>query len=144
MFKMFIAIVLTAIFSFTNILGSSAQSCGDRRPYCKNMSSCHDALYYLEICGKKRLDRDSDGIPCEAVCGQKLTPQLKAMKEKLKLPEKTKLGLLSHKTPSFQCGLKKSCRVMTSCKEATFYYKNCSLKNLDKDKDGKPCNRLCK
>ncbi|WP_287182496.1 excalibur calcium-binding domain-containing protein [Mesorhizobium sp.] len=36
---------------------------------CSQISSCDEARWYLESCpwGGK-LDRDSDGIPCESVC----------------------------------------------------------------------------
>lgn len=144
MYKAFFFTLCFIPISISTAVSVYAQTCGDRRPYCNNMSSCHDALYYLEICRRKRLDKDDDGIPCEAICGQKLTPRLKAMKEKIKHQGETKLGLIPNTATSFQCGLKRSCREMTTCKEATFYFKNCSLKKLDKDKDGKPCNRLCK
>ena len=33
---------------------------------------------------------------------------------------------------------------MTSCEEAKFYLKTCGLKRLDKDRDGIPCEKLCK
>ncbi|WP_233094013.1 excalibur calcium-binding domain-containing protein [Azotobacter chroococcum] len=32
------------------------------------MSSCEEAQYHLKECGNGRLDRDNDGVPCEAVC----------------------------------------------------------------------------
>ena len=41
--------------------------CGTKR-YCKEMSSCEEAKYYLENCGLSRLDGDGDGVPCEALC----------------------------------------------------------------------------
>jgi hypothetical protein len=33
------------------------------------MTSCEEALFHLEECGLSRLDGDSDGVPCEALCG---------------------------------------------------------------------------
>lgn len=39
-----------------------------KRKYCKSMSSCQEAVYKLTVCGYKGLDRDQDGIPCEAIC----------------------------------------------------------------------------
>lgn len=47
----------------------SGFSCSDGKKYCKEMSSCAEARFYLEQCGISRLDRDKDGIPCENVCG---------------------------------------------------------------------------
>ena len=41
--------------------------CGSKR-YCKEMSSCEEAKYYLEHCGLTRLDGDGDGVPCESLC----------------------------------------------------------------------------
>ena len=41
--------------------------CGTKR-YCKEMSSCEEARYYLEHCGLTRLDGDGDGVPCESLC----------------------------------------------------------------------------
>jgi len=35
---------------------------------CTAMSSCEEALFYLNECKMTRLDRDSDGIPCESIC----------------------------------------------------------------------------
>ena len=43
-------------------------SCSTVARYCKDMSSCEEAEFALKQCGKKQLDRDKDGIPCENVC----------------------------------------------------------------------------
>jgi endonuclease YncB( thermonuclease family) len=50
--------------------GQSSQSfeCGKKK-YCTEMTSCEEALFHLEECGLSRLDGDSDGVPCEALCG---------------------------------------------------------------------------
>lgn len=42
-------------------------SCGIKR-YCKEMTSCAEARFYLEQCGRTRLDRDGDGVACEDLC----------------------------------------------------------------------------
>lgn len=44
----------------------------------------------------------------------------------------------------FTCGSKTKCGEMTSCEEAKFYLNNCGLSRLDGDKDGIPCESLCK
>lgn len=49
--------------------GSSAWRCGAKR-FCSEMTSCAEARYYLTQCGVRSLDRDGDGIPCEALCRQ--------------------------------------------------------------------------
>ena len=41
--------------------------CGAKRT-CKEMTSCEEARFYLTECGLSRLDRDQDGVPCEALC----------------------------------------------------------------------------
>ena len=35
---------------------------------CGEMESCEEAMFYFEKCGLTRLDRDKDGVPCEALC----------------------------------------------------------------------------
>ena len=40
----------------------------NEEPYCKNLKTCDDALFFLETCNLKRLDGDQDGVPCEALC----------------------------------------------------------------------------
>ena len=47
--------------------GSSGGCSGKR--FCKQMSSCAEARHYLNDCGVHRLDADSDGVPCESICG---------------------------------------------------------------------------
>lgn len=49
---------------------SNQFSCDNSGKYCKAMSSCAEATFYLEQCGVRRLDRDGDGVPCENVCGR--------------------------------------------------------------------------
>lgn len=46
---------------------SSRFICGGKR-YCREMSSCDEARFYLRNCGLSRLDGDGDGIPCEKMC----------------------------------------------------------------------------
>jgi endonuclease YncB( thermonuclease family) len=45
---------------------------------------------------------------------------------------------------SFQCGSKRYCREMTSCEEAKYYLRQCGRTSLDGDKDGVPCESICK
>ena len=44
-------------------------SCSTVSRTCSQMSSCEEAEFALEQCGRAKLDRDKDGIPCENVCG---------------------------------------------------------------------------
>lgn len=45
----------------------SAGRCGEKR-FCKEMSDCTEARYFLNVCGVKQLDGDGDGRPCESLC----------------------------------------------------------------------------
>jgi len=51
--------------SKTKINTSSTQGCSSSKRYCKHMTSCKEALFYLKQCGRSRMDGDHDGIPCE-------------------------------------------------------------------------------
>lgn len=46
---------------------AAASQCGAKR-YCRQMNSCEEARYYLQVCGVSSLDGDGDGRPCEALC----------------------------------------------------------------------------
>ena len=41
--------------------------CGSKR-YCREMTSCEEAKFYLRQCGRSSLDGDHDGVPCESIC----------------------------------------------------------------------------
>ena len=43
------------------------KQCGAKHT-CSEMLSCEGAKFYLNQCNLHRLDRDADGIPCEALC----------------------------------------------------------------------------
>ena len=52
-------------------MGLAVQSnyeCGTKI-FCKEMKFCEEALFHLQQCKRKSLDRDKDGIPCEKLCG---------------------------------------------------------------------------
>lgn len=49
--------------------GKSSRRCGEKR-FCKEMSSCEEARYFLTECGVKGLDGDGDGRPCESLCSR--------------------------------------------------------------------------
>jgi len=46
-------------------------SCGKKR-FCKEMKSCEEALFHLNECKRKSLDRNKDGVPCEKLCGKNI------------------------------------------------------------------------
>jgi endonuclease YncB( thermonuclease family) len=41
--------------------------CGTKR-LCRQMSSCEEAVYFLNSCRVGSLDGDGDGVPCEKIC----------------------------------------------------------------------------
>ncbi|KAA2211448.1 thermonuclease family protein [Teichococcus oryzae] len=45
---------------------------------------------------------------------------------------------------NFSCGGKRLCREMSSCAEARFHLQQCGLSRLDGDRDGVPCESLCR
>lgn len=45
---------------------------------------------------------------------------------------------------AYQCGSKRYCREMTSCAEAKFYLRSCGIASLDGDRDGLPCESICR
>jgi hypothetical protein len=46
--------------------------------------------------------------------------------------------------PDGTCGTKTKCGQMTSCEEAKFYLNQCGIGSLDGNKDGVPCEKLCR
>jgi len=63
---LFITIFMVGANAYT--FDYSGMKC-ETKKYCKEMTSCKEAYFYLEKCGVYRLDRDKDGIPCEKICG---------------------------------------------------------------------------
>jgi endonuclease YncB( thermonuclease family) len=47
-------------------------------------------------------------------------------------------------TAGLSCGSKRYCTQMSSCAEAQFYFRQCGLSRLDGDRDGVPCEQLCR
>lgn len=45
---------------------------------------------------------------------------------------------------SFSCSYKKTCGAMNSCEEAYYQLNTCGYSSLDRDKDGIPCESICK
>lgn len=49
------------------VRGKIDEQCGSKK-YCRDMTNCAEAKLYLNQCGLRGLDGDSDGIPCESLC----------------------------------------------------------------------------
>ena len=59
--------VSSAVASKARSNNNDNATCGSKR-YCGEMSSCEEAMYFLNSCGLSRLDGDGDGILCESLC----------------------------------------------------------------------------
>lgn len=46
--------------------------------------------------------------------------------------------------PNVQCGAKRYCREMASCEEALGHLRQCGIASLDGDRDGMPCEQICR
>jgi hypothetical protein len=57
------ALVVTGALEVTPAMGF----CGSKK-HCGDMTSCAEAVFYLQQCGLTGLDRDGDGVPCELIC----------------------------------------------------------------------------
>ena len=161
--KFWVHIVLASSIVFILAAGGAvAFDCVETK--CPDISSCAEAAYKLEVCGHLKRDADSDGIPCESLCGHDL--QIYRQRVHAMWPEGLKRDptLAEHETPStkpttanaliheqggggapsFTCAGKRTCSQMISCAEARFYLTQCGLQRLDGDGDGIPCNALCR
>ena len=49
-------------------LGTAVSPTCGTKTTCGEMSSCDEARFFLAQCGLRRLDGDSDGVPCERLC----------------------------------------------------------------------------
>ncbi|MFB8829086.1 excalibur calcium-binding domain-containing protein [Azotobacter sp. CWF10] len=45
---------------------------------------------------------------------------------------------------AYSCSTKKTCGQMASCEEAQYHLNECGSGQLDSDKDGTPCESICK
>ncbi|MFA7351673.1 MAG: thermonuclease family protein [Methylotenera sp.] len=66
--------VKPATFEQTQVRVRASTKSGDAfscegKSYCREMVSCEEARFYLTQCGVYKLDRDHDGVACEALCG---------------------------------------------------------------------------
>lgn len=53
-------------------------------------------------------------------------------------------SFLAPPSDSQACGAKRYCREMTSCADARHYLNACGVSSLDGDRDGVPCENLCR
>ncbi|MES9902810.1 MAG: endonuclease [Sedimenticola sp.] len=67
--------------------------------------------------------------------------EVRVAKPKVLRPEPA--AALAESTP-YECGAKRYCKEMASCAEARYYLVSCGRTGLDGDKDGVPCEALCR
>jgi len=48
--------------------GGAGFSCTGKKTKCAQMTTCDEAYFYLNTCGRKTLDGDKDGVSCENLC----------------------------------------------------------------------------
>lgn len=132
--------LLTLMMLSTSAVAQPA--CGTKR-YCKEMATCAEAHHYYRQCGLTRLDRDRDGIPCEKVCGKSIAQMNRRISAQ---PFNVASSLINAQATAgkFQCGSKRYCSEMLTCAEARFHLTRCGLLSLDGNRDGIPCNGLCR
>lgn len=130
---------------------------------CGDMRACAEAHHKLTVCGHKKRDADNDGIPCETLCGADMATYRARVKAQMpnenagteETASSRSLSLVGTaraddgagtkaEGPAFSCAGKKTCKQMVSCAEAKFYLAQCGVKSLDGDRDGTPCNSLCR
>ncbi len=127
-------VVHAVLLWFALLQPGLAADCGGKR-CCRDMANCAEAAHYLKDCGLRRLDGDSDGIPCETLCGK----NVETFQRRFGKQSKRALVPAVHK-----CGAKRTCGEMDDCAEARFYLSQCHLKSVDRNKDGVPCEGLCR
>jgi hypothetical protein len=155
--KLRLACAVAVALNLTSAAG--AFDCAEK--YCMQMSSCAEAHHHFTVCGEAERDADSDGIPCENVCGKTLEeyrrllglnapaplvpPELPQTADPA--PEQPHPGVTEHGMApppiGLQCGSKRKCGQMDTCEEARFYLSSCGVRSLDRDGDGVPCESLC-
>lgn len=52
---------------FNNAKSAGTFTCGSKN-YCREMTSCDEAKFYLKQCGLQTIDGNHDGVPCEKIC----------------------------------------------------------------------------
>ena len=57
----------TALTAAPTSAASGGFTCAGKR-YCREMTSCEEAKFYLNTCGVRSLDGNKDGVPCETLC----------------------------------------------------------------------------
>jgi len=111
---------------------------------CSDFQYQEDAQYVFEYCGGvgndiHALDRDKDGLVCEALpkrgSSSQSSPQPTSQQSS---PPQSSTG------GKYSCNCEKTCSEMSSCEEAYYQLNQCDCKARDRDKDGVPCESICR
>lgn len=116
-------------------------SCSPRKS-CGQMSSCAEARFYLTQCQRGDLDHDSDGTPCETICGSASVQQ--PAQQPTAPAQQPAQQPAAPQQPSYTCNCSKTCGEMSSCQEAYFQLNNCGCRKRDGNNDGVPCESICR
>lgn len=105
---------------------------------CSDFQYQEDAQYVFEYCGGvsndvHRLDSDKDGVACESL------PRKGSITTETTTPQTSGGG-----GGGYICNCSKTCSQMSSCEEAYFQLNNCGCSARDGDKDGVPCESICR
>ncbi|MBH0236916.1 excalibur calcium-binding domain-containing protein [Methylobrevis albus] len=133
-----VRIVLALAATMAQAVPAAAQKCSANHT-CRDFSTCADALADFRLCRRTDLDRDGDGIPCETLCGGDAA----AFGLRQAAPAPGGFGLIDA-GGGFSCRPRKTCGQMASCDEARYHLESCGNRRLDRDRDGTPCEGLCR
>lgn len=142
------------------VVSSASQASDVCRPkrYCPEIKTCAEAHYRYTVCSDFALDRDGDGVPCETMCG-KTVPEMDARRaaepfepavnqETIASTDNAQsaptLAPSIKSADNYSCDGKRTCKQMLTCAEAVFYLQQGGVSSLDGDRDGLPCDGLCK
>lgn len=87
---------------------------------------------------QKEAEQNKKGLWADGACSTKSTTQDISNPTVQNSPPAQKIS------EDFTCVGKTKCAEMVSCAEAMFYLNNCGVSGLDGDKDGVPCETLCR
>lgn len=91
--------------------------------------------YHTEFkAAEKKAREEKRGLWADNACSSSPTQE----------PQGQSRTVIPDNSGRFSCAGKTLCGEMTSCEEANYYLTNCGLERLDGDKDGVPCETLCR
>ena len=86
-------------------------------------------------------------LPSAQATAQEADPTTDRMKVTQASPPSTRSSPMTSSRSNasgFTCGGKRVCADMSSCAEARFHLEQCGMSRLDRDRDGIPCETICR